>query len=149
MGISKPEYTMATFRDYIASTTRDERAADVRAICSRPDDGSCTGRGAPRGPRNGKYKHGCKATSIWKAWWNAKQRCTNPNSPDWDNYGGRGITMAPEWVESFAAFMEHIGPKPDGALTLDRIDNDRGYEPGNVRWATRKDQAHNQRHRTR
>jgi hypothetical protein len=57
--------------------------------------------------------------------------------------------MAPEWVESFAAFMEHIGPKPDGALTLDRIDNDRGYEPGNVRWATRKDQAHNQRHRTR
>ena len=51
--------------------------------------------------------------------------------------------MCPEWAKSFMAFFSHIGPKPSPGLTLDRIDNEKGYEPGNVRWATREQQTRN------
>lgn len=98
----------------------------------------------PYGWRNGKYKHGMKDTPEWKAWVNARRRCTDPNHPDWKNYGGRGITMCASWRASFAAFYQHIGPRPAG-LTLERIENDRGYQPGNVRWATRAQQTANRR----
>lgn len=58
--------------------------------------------------------------------------------------GGRGITVHPEWVDSFEAWFEHVGPRPDG-MSLDRIDNESGYVPGNVRWATRAEQQANRR----
>lgn len=117
-----------------------------REMISAPDEDSRkpAGRGAPSGPRNGKYLHGMKRSPEWKAWVNARRRCTDPSHPDWKNYGGRGITMCAEWLASFAAFYAHIGPRPAG-LTLDRRDNDRGYEPGNVRWATRSEQTANRR----
>lgn len=86
-------------------------------------------------------------TPEYQAWHNAKNRTTNPNVPVWPNYGGRGITMCDEWLNSFEAFFEHIGPKPGPGYSLDRIDNDGNYEPGNVRWATRTDQNRNQRPR--
>jgi hypothetical protein len=62
-----------------------------------------------------------------------------------DRYIGRGITVCAEWLgpEGFAAFFAHIGPKPDPSYTVERIDNDKGYEPGNVRWATRAEQNQN------
>ena len=63
----------------------------------------------------------------------------------WDNYGGRGITMSDEFINSFQTFIEHVGPKPSPDLSLDRIDNSRGYERGNLRWATRSEQAQNRR----
>jgi hypothetical protein len=78
-------------------------------------------------------------------------RCTNPNHPSWDGYGGRGVTVCDRWRD-FAAFLEDMGERPpnppgwDGKhayWTLDRIDNDRGYEPGNCRWATWSEQADN------
>lgn len=81
----------------------------------------------------------------YKAWYAAKHRCTNPNNKYWNHYGGRGIKMCPEWQENFAAFLAHIGPKPHPKLTLDRIDNDKGYEPGNVQWATMSHQHLNKR----
>lgn len=84
----------------------------------------------------------------WAAWNQARYRCHDPNGKQWANYGGRGITMAPEWFVSFDTFLEHIGPKPTKDHTLDRIDNERGYEPGNVRWATWTEQAANKRTRT-
>jgi hypothetical protein len=64
------------------------------------------------------------------------------------NYGGRGIQMAPEWVEDFVAFRDYVnqnlGPRPKGG-TIDRINNDEGYFPGNIRWATRSVQSNNTR----
>jgi len=78
------------------------------------------------------------------AWNNAKQRIFNPKAHAYKRYGGRGLTMAPEWVGpgGFEKFFAHIGPRPEGH-TLDRIDNDKGYVPGNVRWADWKTQANN------
>ncbi len=101
--------------------------------------------GAPNGWRNGKYAHGMKGSPEWNAWRNAKFRCTNPKSPDWDDYGGRGIKMAKRWLTSFEAFYAHIGARPSALHSLDRIDNDRGYMPGNVRWATKAEQNKNRR----
>lgn len=76
-----------------------------------------------------------------------KQRCLNPNHAAYENYGGRGITVCQQWVESFETFLADVGCKPDPDLTLDRIDNDGNYEPGNIRWATRSQQNSNQRGR--
>lgn len=78
-----------------------------------------------------------------RAWKNAIQRTTNPNHKNWQDYGGRGIQMCEAWLHDFAAFLAHIGPKPDPSLTLDRINNDGHYEPGNVRWATWSEQRSN------
>lgn len=78
--------------------------------------------------------------------WNAmKHRCSNKKCKSYKNYGGRGIKVCDEWIKSFKSFLDHIGPRTDPKLTLDRINNNGNYEPGNVRWATRKQQGQNKR----
>lgn len=80
---------------------------------------------------------------AWKA---MIQRCTNPKSEKWPLYGGRGISVCPEWRHSYKAFLEHIGPRPSAQHSVDRYpNNDGNYEPGNVRWATRSQQRRNTR----
>ena len=89
--------------------------------------------------------HGRRNTTEYAVWRAIVYRCTNPNGQQWPDYGGRGIKICPKWREDFAAFLEHIGPRPSLSHSADRIDNSRGYEPGNVRWATAKEQARNRR----
>lgn len=82
----------------------------------------------------------------YDAWLSAKQRCFNPKNEAFKNYGGRGITMCDEWKTNFSAFLEHVGPRPNSKLSIDRYpNNDGNYQPGNVRWATRIQQANNRR----
>jgi len=86
-----------------------------------------------------------KIDPIYRIWQNIKDRCSNPNNPYFHNYGGRGIKLHPEWRINFLAFAQALGPRPTPKHTVDRIDNDKGYVPGNLKWATRKEQAHNMR----
>ena len=90
---------------------------------------------------------GLAHTPEYRSWYEARRRTIDPSCPSWHNYGGRGIRMCPEWLDDFAAFLAHVGPRPAGT-SIDRIDNDGDYRPGNVRWATPVEQGLNRRPRT-
>lgn len=96
--------------------------------------------------RKRSTKHNAKKLypREYKAWQHAKSRCYSKTNRKYEIYGKRGISMCVEWQNDFMKFYKHIGPAPDGT-TLDRIDVNGNYEPGNVRWATPKQQANNTR----
>ena len=97
----------------------------------------------------GKPRHGMSFTPEYKVFVVAKQRCTNPKSQRWSTHGARGIEFR---FLSFEEFYAHIGKRPEGDYSLERIDNDGHYEKGNVKWATRSEQQKNKRrftHKTR
>ena len=93
----------------------------------------------------GKTTHGMFRAPEYAAYKDAKRRCNNPTNARWTSYGGRGIEVR---FLSFEDFYAHIGKRPEGDYSLERIDNDGHYEKGNVKWATRSEQQHNKRQHT-
>ena len=90
--------------------------------------------------------HGKRNTRLYNIWTCVKQRCNNPNHTYYHNYGGRGIKMCKSWSEDFMQFYNwSMSNGYNDTLSLDRIDNDLGYEPSNCKWSTRKEQNNNSR----
>lgn len=90
-------------------------------------------------------KHGLHHRPEYNTWSAMKARCSNSKTKQWMDYGGRGIRVCDRWLSSFEAFLADVGPKPSPDHSIDRIDPNGNYERGNVRWATSREQARNQR----
>lgn len=145
--------------------SRYRRGAPVRCSCPRGTEkivgfgdlfsGKSLSCGCLRGERlaqtnreaNPAIKHGLTGHPLFDTWRKMLSRCENPADKDWLNYGGRGISLCGAWrdVAAYVAWIEaNLGQRPDG-MTVDRINNDGNYEPGNLRWATAAEQTRNRR----
>lgn len=91
--------------------------------------------------------HGMSYSREYRIWHSMIQRCTNPRAENYSDYGGRGILVCTEWLQSFRQFYTDMGNCPD-ELTLDRVDNNGNYEKANCRWSSRSEQSLNQRLRS-
>lgn len=127
----------------VCGTVREIRSQDLRQGAST-SCGCLSSFGVAGGRAN--LKHGVDyGSKLYRTWRNAKNRCFNPKATKYKDYGAVGISMCSEWANSFEAFAEALGEPPSNLHSIDRIDNTLGYVPGNIRWATAKEQANNRK----
>jgi hypothetical protein len=126
-----------------ASTLALRKGTKRSCGCLRVETARINGLRAEKPIRHGHAKARTPEYAIWRS---MRQRCLNPHSADYPSYGGRGITVCERWA-SFEAFFADMGSRPSSRHSLDRVNNEKGYEPGNCRWATWREQRLNQRRR--
>jgi hypothetical protein len=117
--------------------------ARERGFAHKPDCGCVWCGSNPASTRHGDTSRTAR-TPEYVAWSNMRGRCLNLDHPKFKDYGGRGITVCEGW-DSYENFLADMGRRPGPDLSLDRIDNDGNYEPGNCRWATKSEQQSNRR----
>jgi hypothetical protein len=117
---------------------QETRVRSVHLTSRRIKSCGCLFRDTPNHTTHGRSK-----TAEYRCWAHILSRCLNPNVKEYARYGGRGITVCDQWLTDFPAFLADMGPRPSSAHSIDRIDNDGNYEPGNCRWAMRTVQSRN------
>lgn len=132
--------------NHIISIWRCDCGAEARIVFSRVKCGSTKSCGCLAREMSSlcNTTHGGRRSPEYSSWMAMRRRCEDPTDKDYPRYGGRGISICPEWSRSFQAFRDAMGARPEGT-TLDRIDASKGYEPGNARWALPGVQGRNRR----
>mgnify|MGYP000232883929 FL=1 len=95
--------------------------------------------------RQVSLKHGLSESAEFSIWTDIQTRCYNPNTVSYQNYGGRGITVCQRWLDSFKNFLFDMGERPSKRHSIERLNNNDGYSPGNCVWATATEQNNNKR----
>lgn len=136
-GVEKPAEEFSP-----AKRTRDRRHSQCHACAAAAERQRRIAKGDSIRATQREKRRASPELAIFK---DMVRRCADPRRKDYKHYGGRGISVAPEWLAVGGAdrFVEHVGPRPSPHHSIDRIKNDRGYEPGNVRWATQQEQTRN------